>query len=235
MSLTKKSVEQLVGFENEEPAEKEVVLRRYTRFCNIREILENRQIELRNTDSWDDKNDKYLLDLYRRHRAWKSIFAICGTRTKKEHYHHWKTYAEDGACIVFDRKKLIQGAKEANFKYGTVRYKMLKDLNNDPLPGIKLLPFFKRAAFSDEREFRIVTGLTDESGGTAILPIKLSWIRKIRLNPWLDMDESKCRIRDLKQISGCQKIDMKRSTLLQSRRWEQFGDSIYQAHSDHTL
>ncbi len=223
-----------VNFHTEDKPDTGLVLRRYCGFSDLSDILNNRKIKFWNTSRWDDKNDKYLMEKYKTSQNWQQIYAFCSTKTRKEHYHHWLRYAgkkstkddKFGVCIVFDRAAIKKFAEEKEFQCGYIRYKTLDQLKNDPIPRVHRLPFLKRVAFSDEREFRIFRGDNKLDEEYITLDISLDWIKKIRISPWLTKEEASHSASRLKGIADCGELDILHSTLLQSQQWRKYADQV---------
>ena len=132
-------------------------LRRYTELPFVLHMLRSRQLALLNPSSWDDKNDAYFMEEYRQRNALSGVFVLCFARAP-ETYHHWKVFSpgSSGVCVKFDKAKFSAWAKSnSGMRARAVTYKTLKKLQDIP-PTLPDLPFVKRYAFRDEKEYRLV-------------------------------------------------------------------------------
>ncbi len=211
---------------------------RYTRFSYLIDILRKKEIVMLNYLQWEDKNDTHFLELYKKWIGAENIFALCFAQYKSpnkgaEKYHHWKTFASgtDGVCILFQKEELIKQFKSqlgesllcSQMKYRNVNTfeksaRLRKFRRQD-------LPFIKRIAFSDEREYRFVYSCNGVHPVVTI-PIRLESIARINFNPWIPMQEYQTKREEIRKIEGCYKIDMKRSTCLEYERWKECGELI---------
>jgi hypothetical protein len=130
-------------------------LNRYTTLPGVLDVLSRKKLTLLNPSTWDDENDRYFLEEYRKRKNLVSIFALCFT-TKAERYHHWKVFADgsSGVCIEFDWQKFRECLDDCcrdkiGFRYDLAIYKTIKTLEAKP-PKDDDLPFLKRVAFLDE-------------------------------------------------------------------------------------
>src|ERR1051325_5390939 len=81
-------------------------LHRYTSIENVAQMLRTGRLFVRSPLRWEDTNDVYALELYRRKKKLKGLVACCFTQAP-ETYHHWKVYAPCGACVEFGTEKLL--------------------------------------------------------------------------------------------------------------------------------
>lgn len=207
----------------------EKYLRRYTDVPALIYLLSERKITLLDPSSWDDKNDSHYLSVYKDSKNLKSLLALCFTQAN-ETYHHWRIFAghSSGVCIRFKQKEFIQKLKqqkEFKLKMGKVMYRTIPALKKKK-PEIQKLPFIKRCAFKDEKEFRLLY-----ESATATLPkldveIPLSCIERITLSPWLNQGLSDHLKKILKSIDGCGKLKFTRSTLVSNREWQTIGENV---------
>ncbi len=160
------------------------VLRRYTDLPTLLHIIEFKKLTLLSPLTWDDKNDSNFMDAYARAKLLKTCVALCFCE-KSDTYHHWKVFSPGsaGVCVEFWKAPLISAAEEVGIIHGGIEYLTIKKLNlreEDP----DKLPFMKRSAFKDEREYRFVYGSTKEIVQTKTLSIDFEMIRKVIINPW---------------------------------------------------
>lgn len=198
------------------------VLHRYTNLAATIHLLRTKSITLLNPATWDDKNDAYFMAEYKRFKKAKTTLALCFTR-QAETYHHWRVFSHgsDGVRIEFEMKDLetMFGAK-TGVKQGLVRYRMIKDIEKQKTIDAEELPFLKRSPYKDEKEYRIVY-----SSKTAVVefkdyPIKISWIRRVTLSPWMSTSLASSVKEALRGIDGCSKLKIGRSTLVNNEIWK---------------
>jgi hypothetical protein len=134
-------------------------LRRYTNLAATFHLLSSRKITLLDPSNWEDKNDAYFMAQYKKLKNAGSVLALCFAESS-ETYHHWRVFSHghDGVCIEFKKDVLLDSfSGDARTRADNVRYKLLKDLRElKNTIEIDDIPFIKRSAYKDEREFRIV-------------------------------------------------------------------------------
>src|SRR5580692_7546460 len=158
--------------------------RRYTNIPALLYLRKERKITLLDPASWDDKNDSYFLLLYREEKNLQSVLALCFTPAF-ETYHHLRLFAEgsSGVCISFNQEGLLKAVKkQVGVTARSVRYLTLPDIRAMRMKTGSL-PFLKRSAFEDEREFRIIYESFTEKYDTIDIAIPLSCIDRITLSP----------------------------------------------------
>jgi hypothetical protein len=201
------------------------VLRRYTNIPALIYLLRERKITLLDPASWDDKNDSYFLSLYRQKKNLESVLALCFTPAY-ETYHHWRVFAggSSGACISFDRRRLLAAVKkQAGVRSKTVQYLTLNDIKEMNVKTAQL-PFLKRSAYGDEREFRILYESSVQKDNTLDIAIPLACIDRITLSPWIPAVLSDHVKSTIKEIEGCNSIKVYRSTLISNESWKTLGE-----------
>jgi hypothetical protein len=201
------------------------VLRRYTNIPALIYLLREQKITLLDPASWDDKNDSYFLSLYRQKKKLESVLALCFTPAY-ETYHHWRVFAggSSGACISFDRKKLLAAVKkQAGVRSKTVQYLTLNDIKEMNVKAAQL-PFLKRSAYGDEREFRILYESSTQKNSTLDIAIPLACIDRITLSPWIPAVLSDHVKSTIKEIQGCKLVKVYRSTLISNESWKTLGE-----------
>jgi hypothetical protein len=200
-------------------------LRRYTDLSALIYLLAEQKITLLDPQSWDDRNDSYYLSLYKKSKNLKSVLALCFTMAS-ERYHFWRVYGVglSGVRIRFKRKELLDAVRKTQgLRMESVEYPKLDKIDKTTLP-ISKFPFVKRYAFKDEIEFRMVYESEKERITKLDIPISLSCIDKIVLNPWLHPDlfyhvrEALCSIKD------CRSLTIVHSKLIDNKRWQAAGD-----------
>jgi hypothetical protein len=200
-------------------------LRRYTDIPALIYLLTERQITLLDPASWDDKNDSYFLSLYLKKKSLKSMLALCFTQTS-ETYHHWRVFASgtSGVCIQFEQAKLLNLiTNQSGTTVEAVQYLTLKDIRGRKLK-IGELPFLKRAAYGDEEEFRIIYESAIDDVKSLNIPIQLFCIDRITLSPWVSKNLSSHLRSTIRNIKGCKKLKIFRSTLIGNDSWKKLGE-----------
>jgi hypothetical protein len=201
-------------------------LRRYTNLPALLYLLRERKITLLDPAFWDDKNDSYFLMLYREKKQLKSVLALCFTPAF-ETYHHWRVFADgsSGACITFDRDRLLNAVKkQPGVTAKAVQYLTLNDIRDVNVKA-RNLPFLKRSAYGDEREFRIIYESQVEAHNTLNIDVPLACIERITLSPWIPAVLSDHVKGTIREMDGCQSLKVFRSTLISNERWKALGDS----------
>ena len=204
----------------------ETVLRRYTEMPYVVDLLQAREIALVNPASWDDRNDSYYIEQYARAKGLSSTYALCMAQAP-ETYHHWRVFSHGsgGVCIVFDKGKFFRSAsKVIGLRAEEVQYKTILEMEAFA-PKTKALPFLKRAAYSDEKEFRLFLGVKKKGPMTYRFPISIESIDRIILSPWLPQVVFEAVKRTLKSIKGCDSIRIHRSSLIENERWKSFASN----------
>jgi hypothetical protein len=211
-------------------------LRRYTDIPALISVLSDRKISLLDPASWDDKNDSRFLALYKDKEKLQSVLALCFTQSD-EMYHHWRVFANGsaGVCIRFDRSQLLKAVKKQDgVQTGTVKYLRMAEMGHKN-HETRELPFLKRYAYQDEHEFRMLYETSADELEHLDIAIPLSCITRITLSPWLPRDLSHNLKQVLRDIEGCSKLSIKRSTLIKSEEWHNYGKSAtgkgYSTHS----
>jgi hypothetical protein len=201
-------------------------LRRYTNIPALIYLLRERKITLLDPASWDDKNDSYFLSLYRQKKDLKSVLALCFTPAF-ETYHHWRVFAggSSGACISFDQAKLLKAVKkQVGVTAKAVRYLTLANIR-DMKVKTAALPFLKRSAYEDEREFRIIHESSTNQYNSLDVTIPLACIERITLSPWIPAALSDHVKSTINEIDGCGSMKVYRSTLISNENWKALGES----------
>jgi len=195
---------------------------RFTSLSALLDLLQTKQLTLLNSEKWEDRNDVYFLEEYRKSISAEKVLAICFTRGG-ERFHHWKTFTSgtDGVRIEFIKDELLrQIPSENGFLHGAVRYQKIAALEEKP-PLTAALPFLKRLPYGDEKEYRIIfVEGEDKNSVKRPFGIDVSCIARITLNPWIHSSHVPNLKRIIQSIDGCQKLKVGGSTLLQNERWK---------------
>jgi len=197
------------------------VLRRYTNLAATIHMLRSREITLLSPGTWDDRNDAYFMAEYKRRKNLKSLFALCFANCA-ETYHHWRVFSHgsDGVRIEFDKRILIKSFSDEHIIARDVCYKKLDELKEGTRFPVDDLPFLKRQGFRDEAEFRIIYQNESRVLSSKSFEIDIASIRRITLSPWIVKSLSGSVIANLRQIKGCEKLKIYRSTLVDSEKWQ---------------
>ena len=201
-------------------------LKRYTSISAVIDLLSRKELALLDPETWDDRNDRYFMALYKEYAKAKGLYAACFTQVA-ETYHHWRVFggAADGACVEFRRaafEKHIAG--NPDIRGGEVKYFYIKDAEN--IIRADRLPFMKRMGFEPEAEYRVIATSGDEQAPALALPIDLRLIRQVFINPWLPESIYKSLKSVMSGIEGCGHIKISRSGLIDSQRWKNAGNRI---------
>ena len=206
------------------------VLRRYTNLAATIHLLKKRKITLLDPATWDDKVD---VDYMRRCSQWleRPVLALCFCQGPQR-YHHWRVYANgmDGVCIEFDKDWLTHNlnARYDGLVQQDVTYRSYADAKKES-PDVLDLLFLKRPAYEDEVEYRIVRIFDEKEKPVPVrdYDIDINCIQRIVLSPWMPKELSRSVTSALKSIDGCEKLDIRRSLLIDSEAWKKFGEEAY--------
>lgn len=209
---------------------------RYTSLPFLLNVLYTKKLSLVDPSRWEDTNDSYLIELYKKRSKKGAVLALCFAQYesktfKAEKFQHWKIYASnsDGVCIKFTKKMLVERFKSElgdNLRYGKVIYKTINNFEDvkEDLQW-RTLPFIKRQAFDDESEYRFIYE-SDENILTKNVEIDLGSIKEITFNPWIPVSVYETLSKMIQSIDGCKNILLDRSTCLDYERWKLAGDRI---------
>ena len=203
------------------------VIKRYTTLSSALDTLTHGHLTFLNTEKWDDTNDAYFIDLYRKIEGAGSAVAICCTMAA-ETYHHWRVFTTgmEGACLEFKRVPLQTALKPpATSRGGAVRYVTLAELNGEEFT-LRDLPMLKRYGYRDEREWRSLLLLPNENVRAHNIPIPLSTLKRVILNPWLPPPLFNTIKATIHAIPGCEHIKVVPSSLISNSRWKAEGDRL---------
>ena len=194
---------------------------RYTNLSASIDLLRKGRITLLDPTNWDDKNDIFSIKTYRERENAKTVLALCFTEGA-EKYHYWKAFSNgpDGVCIHFEKKKLLSAFRgDDKIRHDYVRYVPMREI--EKLSDASELPFLKRYPYKAEREYRVIYTDTGELIESRDYPIgDLSCIKRIRLSPWMPRSLVDSVRKTLRDIPGCKKLDIRRSTVIDSEKWK---------------
>ncbi len=197
------------------------LLRRYTSLPALLHLLRNQQITLLSPTSWDDRNDAFYMNQYKKRRKLKSVLALCFSEAN-ETYHHWRvfTHGSEGVCITFKRDELLAAFDAIkNIHKRAVKYKLISELKGFH-PSVAQLPFLKRQPYKDEKEFRLVYDDSSEEIEMKGFHIELTCINRITLNPWMSKPLADAVKSTVRSVDGCKSIEVYQTTLLDNERWK---------------
>lgn len=203
------------------------MLRRYTTLPSLLDLLVTKHLTLLTPDSWDDKNDAFYLQQYKDKKKLKAVYAMCFTEGN-ETYHHWRVFSGGnvGVCITFVYGNLMSYLEAApQIAHDEVRYSRVKDLDKKP-PTVAALPFVKRSAYSDEREYRIVYSDRKDALLAKRMPVGLDSIYKVTLSPWLPLSLYGSTKTAIRSIPGCAKLQVRRTNMLDSEQWKKIAQGV---------
>ncbi|MGY3961581.1 DUF2971 domain-containing protein [Aeromonas popoffii] len=198
-------------------------VRRYTELPFLIDYLTTKELVLLNPTLWDDRNDSYYIEQYVTRKSLHGFAALCLTEAP-ETYHHWKVFSSgsSGVCIEFLKEKLEDHASKCKqLRAESVEYCTIQQLRDDPLDEDEL-PFIKRYAFQDEKEFRLFWGSKTTSAKIYRLNVPLIAINRIILSPWLPMEVVEHVKATLKSIPGCKSLKIYKSSLVENDQWKSF-------------
>ncbi|BET26684.1 hypothetical protein EV673_0198 [Limnobacter thiooxidans] len=198
-------------------------LRRYTELPYLIDFLQTQELALLNPALWDDRNDSYYIEQFAKANGLLSTYALCLAEAS-ETYHHWRVFSHggSGACIEFDRVQLISAASVIpGLRAEDVKYKTIDSLRQCA-PSQSDLPFLKRYAFSDEKEFRLFYGSAKKGPPVYRMQVPLKAIKRITLSPWLPTSVFNHVKSTLKSIDGCMSLKIYKSTLVENENWKKF-------------
>jgi hypothetical protein len=205
---------------------KSVSLRRYTDLAQALFMLHERKMTLMDPNNWDDKNDSMFLSEYKVKKKLKVVAALCFARAS-ETYHHWGIFSKgnDGVCICFNMDKLVsQLSSIEGMQCRSVEYKTFDQMRETSIK-VDDLPFLKRYGYSAEKEFRVLYESGNDGSSYPAFPIDLSCITRIVVSPWLPEPYFKEVKRVLKRTGLPSSVPVLQSTLIGSRKWQEFAHS----------
>lgn len=212
---------------------KRMGIRRYMSIAALIDTLRRQKLAILNPESWDDRNDRLFMQVYKSHTNAAGLYGMCAA-LRGETYHHWKVFAggASGACLVLKRLPLEayldshQPEPGTKIRYDEVKYLRLDEVKKLSPDHIKNLPFLKRYGFKDEDEYRIVIETVTGQQPAIFIDCPHTWIDTIYLNPWLYENQAQSLIETINEISGCEKLNVKPSQLTDSTTWREAADRI---------
>jgi len=155
------------------------------------------------------------------------VLALCFAEVP-ETYHIWRVFAGDsnGVCIEFDKDMLLGYFDIGGVRRGYVEYLTLGRLKKNESRDLNQLPFMKRHAFRDEKEFRFIYESKEEAISAKGVPIKLNCIQRIIFNPWIHQSIFNSVKSVIEGIDGCDKITIDKTSLVDNEQWKALGREI---------
>jgi hypothetical protein len=197
-------------------------LRRYTDLASLLDLLQRRSITLLPPGTWDDRNDRLMMETYRTSAKLETLLALCLT-SRGETYHHWKVFTEKdgGVCIHFQRAGFSELMSAANVRVRSMKYLRLDQLDANKLPA-KDLPFLKRLAFKDEGEVRAVYENKARETDLKRINIDFGIIDRITLNPWMPKSVADSVRTTVESLTKGANFEVVHSSLIDARGWRRF-------------
>jgi hypothetical protein len=167
------------------------------------------------------------MQAYVRRAKLTSAVALCFSE-RAETYHHWKIFAPgsqggSGICIGFKKTKILELARREKLLFGKVNYKALSSIK-DTSYETEEIPFLKRIAFVDEREFRLVCPCKSDSTVTRTFTLPADSIHSITINPWMPRTLAKSVADTLLELAAGRDYQVSQSTLIENEHWTEFAN-----------
>lgn len=191
---------------------------------DLLDILKNKRLILRDPQSWDDRNDYFLIQQYLENKNLKNVYVSCFT-VNDDAYHFWKIYTNraSGVCVKFKTQGLVDSINldrySSNFRLDVVKYRTLRDVTQT-MVEIEEYPFIKRVAFRAEEEVRILCEEPKSNLPYRTLKIDLDLIEEIVIGPSLRDEYAEDCINLIKSIRPIDGVKVRKSTILQSAAWQ---------------
>lgn len=198
----------------------ETSFRKYTSLPVLLNILNTKIITLSDPKKWEDRNDSYFIEVYKRLNKYKTVLVSCFSEAE-ETYHHWKIYAGNasGICIEFDKDKLVKKMANPNVIMKNVEYPTIRNLSSTEKILPEQIPFYKRYPFKDEMEFRVIYFSKFDEKETFDIEIDYDCIKKIIISPWLDKSLAKNTVKIIKSFDLREDTLVYQSELLENEKW----------------
>lgn len=199
-----------------------MVLNRFTTIEKMLEILQTETIPMSDPNYWEDKNDSFILNIYKSKKKLKSLYALCFT-IGSETIYHWGAFSSknEACCIEIDSNSFNGICNKSGFRMKEVSYVSLKDLQSK-VTDISQIPFLKRFPYWNEKEYRIIF----ESKKKTLRPslaLKRCNIKRITINQYLPK-----QLFDLinEKIESVWKVTVTRSTIIKNDRWVSYMEKL---------
>lgn len=202
-----------------------IELRRYTNLASALRILQTKKITLLSSDTWDDINDKRLIETYKEKKGFKSVLCLCFAEAE-ETYHHWKVFASgsDGICLVFDKEHFFNSL-DKKVVHRKVEYYSVKDLN-EKQPELNDLPFAKRSAYQPENEYRILWTSDTEDVHYKEFTFSSDAIARIIINPWVPSTLVNAITAAIHSLPDFKCLKVAHSKVIDGPAWQRLAESF---------
>ena len=195
-------------------------LKRYTTLSNAIDIVTQKRLTLLSPVTWQDQNDIAFMKAYCQHKNLDAIYAACFTQSA-ETFHHWGVFASgsESVRVDFNKSALLDGLSgRPGYDWRDVEYRTLRAIKADPV-RIDDLPYVKRHAFKDEREFRLLYAGAETHPIAHYIPIDIAWVTGITLSPWLPENLIDVIKSALRTLSNNRSIKLQRTNLRNHPDW----------------
>jgi len=196
-------------------------LRRYTHLPAAIHLLRTQTLTLLDPIGWDDGNDVFYMDEYKRRRNLKSLLAVCLSGAE-ESYHYWKVFAGHpaGVCIRLRQGMLLKSLRGTpGVTIGEMDYRLMTSARKKELTP-EDFPFVKRRAYIDEQEVRVIWQSEVEERNSFAVPIPFGCIARVTLSPWLPKSLVESTRELLRSINSDSHVEVVRSTIVASEEWK---------------
>ncbi len=207
--------------------ETENSLKRYTELPYVLQALVTRKLTFQSPKSWDDKNDAYWMEQFRKKAGHGSVLAMCLSQTNPT-YHHWRlfTHGASGAALYFKPTEFHSWLlKHPSLQGREVQYFLETQVSNDSVT-LNDLPYTKRRAYEAEAEFRVILSSVRRNKKIATMDFDLSMVKQVVLNPWMPKETCNAVRHVIRRIEGCSEIPVRRATMVESDKWKTFALSV---------
>lgn len=202
-------------------------LKRYTELPFVLQALSNRELTLLSPRYWDDKNDAFYVEHYRKRAEHGSVLAMCFSATDPT-YLHWRifTHGASGAALYFKRDAFEAWvAGQPSLQGRMVEYRKEDDLSQTR-PSLEMLPYIKRWAYRAEEEYRLLLPLRETKVKAHSLSFDLQMVEKVVINPWIHKLTFESVKKIIHSIDGCSNIPVQRAAMVESSRWRKLALNI---------
>lgn len=196
-------------------------LRRYTHLPAAIHLLKTRTLTLLDPSGWDDGNDVFYMEEFKRRKGLKSLLAVCLSGAE-ESYHYWKVFAGNpaGVCIRLRQGMLLRSLRDVSgATFGEMDYRLMTAARKKEL-SLDDFPFVKRHAYIDEQEVRIIWQSESEARNSFNIQVPLGCVARITLSPWLPKSLVETTRAMLREVAGQPYPEVVRSTIVASEEWK---------------
>lgn len=178
-------------------------LKKYMQIEYLEKTLAEKKLHLGNPQSWPDKNDSEVIEIYRKKKNLGNVRATCLTEAPDRN-HFWEIFGkcELGVCLWFDKSELVKDIdNDPCLRGDLVTYytpnKLIKKCNFSDLP------FAKRAQYTDEQEYRVLRECELPSDGkNRGITFSPQSLKRIYFNSWLDSTAYRMEKRKIEQLNS---------------------------------